>query len=107
MDRESLRDRAVKRGLAIWQPLDQDFNVNELADQETTLNILGKDSIRQGLVALDEAAYFDEGLRDRLYELDIMTLEQDQQIALNRFIAEKEAFALRIAGEFLILAARE
>ncbi len=107
MDRESLRDRAVKRGLATWQPLDQDFNVNDLADQEATLNILGKDSILQGLVALDEAANFDEGLRDRLYELDILTLEQDQQIALDRFIAEKQAFALRIAGEFLLLEAKE
>lgn len=107
MDRKSMRDRAVQRGLATWQPLDQDFNVNDLADQEATLNILGKDSILQGLVALDEAANFDEGLRDRMYELDILTLEQDQQIALDRFIAEKQAFALRIAGEFLLLEAKE
>lgn len=58
MDIKTLHERAVKRGLVTWVPLDPiNMAVNELADQEEAINILGRDSILQGLVAADEAAY--------------------------------------------------
>jgi len=108
MDKDSLRERAVARGLATWKPLDPvDLAVNELADQEETLNLLGRDSIRQGITAIDEAANFAAGLRDQLFELDLMSLDQEKQIALNRYLTEKQVLALHVAGELLLLAAKE
>ncbi len=108
MDRKTLQERAVKRGLATWRPLDPiELAVNELADQEATLNLLGQDSIRQGMVAADEAAYFQDSLRDRLLDLDMLALEQDQELARKRIHAERQALALRIAGEVLLLEAKK
>jgi hypothetical protein len=108
MDKSSLQERAIKRGLATWTPLDPvDFAINELADQEEQFNILGRDSIRQGLVAADEEAYFQAALRDQLFDLDMLGLEQDQQLAAKRIHAERQVLALKIAGQTLLLAAKQ
>lgn len=50
---------------------------------------------------------FTADLRDRLFDLDMLGLEQDQQLAAERFHAERQALALKIAGETLLLAAKE
>ena len=94
MDKQALRDRTIKRGLAIWKPLDPvELAADELAGQETVLNVLGQDSARQGIIAVDEATNFQAGLRDQLFELDLMRLDQDQRITFQRYLTEKQALA--------------
>lgn len=105
MDRTGLRERAIKRGLATWK----DFGAGsgEHLPSEGTVNRLGRDTIRQAMAAADEEAAFEAAARDRLLELEMLELEHEQQKALNRYLAEKKALAYRVAGERLLLAARE
>lgn len=108
MDKQALRDRTIKRGLAIWKPLDPvELAADELAGQETVLNVLGQDSARQGIIAVDEATNFQAGLRDQLFELDLMRLDQDQRITFQRYLTEKQALAFKVAGENFLLASKE
>lgn len=108
MDKESLRERTIKRGLATWKPLDiSTLAAGELAEQEGVVNVLGRDSIRQGITLIEGAADFEASMRDLLFELDLLELDQEQQIALNRFLTEKQALALRVSGQLLVLAAQE
>jgi hypothetical protein len=101
----NLMERSKRRDEAIWKTFDLlglGLSEYELLDNQTYA-----DETAQFLAVLDAEIDAAVANRNLLHEADLYEVDQDKKNALARIVAQRQALAIKTAGDLLVLAAKE
>jgi hypothetical protein len=106
-DQELLRQRTQGRNAAIWTNFDQAGLAALLAGHEALINVAYQDFAKMGTDLIDGLVDHKAAQRDKLNDLELEKVAQDRGLALAKVTAQRQALAIKRAGEEYFLSIRE